>query len=70
MCPLQGFPERLRQHPAKSKIVILLSDGVSNAGDISPTQAAELAAEFPQLTDDVREKLISSLSAMKAIAPA
>jgi mannose-6-phosphate isomerase-like protein (cupin superfamily) len=31
---------------------------------------ADLAAEFPQLTDDVREKLISSLAAMKAIAPA
>ena len=36
--------ERLREHPAKSKVVILLSDGVSNAGDITPTQAAELAA--------------------------
>lgn len=36
--------ERLREHPAKSKVVILLSDGVSNAGDVSPAQAAELAA--------------------------
>ncbi|MBW1883897.1 MAG: VWA domain-containing protein [Deltaproteobacteria bacterium] len=36
--------ERLRRHPAKSKIVILLTDGVSNMGDISPTQAADLAA--------------------------
>lgn len=36
--------ERLRRHEAKSKVVILLSDGVSNAGEISPTQAAELAA--------------------------
>jgi len=36
-------------------------------GDFSVT---ELAAEFPYLTDDVREKLISSLAAMKAIAPA
>lgn len=36
--------ERLREHPAKSKVVILLSDGVSNSGDISPVQAAELAA--------------------------
>jgi Ca-activated chloride channel family protein len=35
--------ERLRRHPAKSKVVVLLSDGVSNRGDISPTQAAELA---------------------------
>jgi Ca-activated chloride channel family protein len=38
--------ERLRRHPAKSKIVILLSDGVSNAGDIPPIQAAELAADL------------------------
>ena len=30
----------------------------------------ELAAEFPQLSTDVREKLISKLAAMKAIAPA
>lgn len=30
----------------------------------------ELAAAFPQLTSDVRDKLISSLTAMKAIAPA
>jgi len=36
--------ERLREHPAKSKVVILLSDGVSNAGEISPNRAAELAA--------------------------
>ncbi len=38
--------ERLRQHPAKSKVVILLTDGVSNAGDISPLQAAELASSL------------------------
>ena len=31
---------------------------------------AELAAEFPQLADDVHEKLVSKLAAMKAIAPA
>lgn len=36
--------ERLRGHPARSKIVILLTDGVSNAGAIEPLQAAELAA--------------------------
>src|SRR5690606_38267884 len=28
---------------AKSKVLILLTDGVSNAGDISPLQAADLA---------------------------
>jgi len=32
--------------------------------------AGELAAAFPRLADDVSEKLISSLAAMKAIAPA
>lgn len=36
--------ERLRQSTAKSKIVILLTDGVNNAGSIEPGQAAELAA--------------------------
>jgi Ca-activated chloride channel family protein len=35
--------ERLRRHPAKSKLVVLLSDGVNNRGDITPAQAAELA---------------------------
>ena len=37
--------ERLRRHKAKSKVIILLTDGVSNIGDISPGQAADLAAE-------------------------
>ncbi len=36
--------ERLRRHKAKSKVIVLLTDGVSNTGDISPGQAAELAA--------------------------
>jgi Ca-activated chloride channel family protein len=36
--------ERLRRNQARSKVVILLTDGVSNTGDISPGQAAELAA--------------------------
>ncbi len=35
--------ERLRRHEAKSKVVILLTDGVSNVGDISAGQAADLA---------------------------
>jgi len=35
--------ERLREHPAASKVVILLTDGVSNVGNIDPLQAAELA---------------------------
>ncbi len=36
--------ERLRAHPAQSKVVVLLTDGVNNAGNIEPVQAAELAA--------------------------
>jgi Ca-activated chloride channel family protein len=34
---------RLRDSPAKSKIVILLTDGMNNAGKLSPTAAAEAA---------------------------
>jgi Ca-activated chloride channel family protein len=37
--------ERLRRHPARSKVAILLTDGVNNAGDIGPLQAADLAAQ-------------------------
>ena len=38
--------ERLRRSKAKSRIAILLTDGVNNAGVIAPNKAAELAAEF------------------------
>ena len=36
--------ERLRESKAKSKVAILLTDGVNNRGDTSPQQAAELAS--------------------------
>ena len=35
---------RLKRSQAKSKVIILLTDGESNAGNVSPSQAAELAA--------------------------
>ena len=35
---------RLRRSPAKSKVVILLTDGDSNSGNITPAQAAEFAS--------------------------
>lgn len=35
--------DRLRDAPAKSKVAVLLSDGVSNIGEASPRAAAELA---------------------------
>ena len=37
--------ERLRRSKAKSRVAILLTDGVTNAGVIAPEKAAELAAE-------------------------
>ena len=35
---------RLKRSTAKSKVIILLTDGESNAGNVSPSQAAELAS--------------------------
>ena len=37
---------RLRDSKAKSKVVILITDGASNAGNIDPITAAELAKAF------------------------
>ena len=37
---------RLKDLPGNSKVVILLTDGRSNAGEIEPVKAAELAAQF------------------------
>lgn len=37
---------RLKDSEAKSKIVILLTDGVNNAGSIAPITAAEIASTF------------------------
>jgi Ca-activated chloride channel family protein len=37
---------RLRESDAKSKVIILLTDGVNNSGDIDPRTAAEIAKEY------------------------
>ena len=37
---------RLKDSKAKSKVIILLTDGSNNAGDISPITAAEIAKSF------------------------
>jgi Ca-activated chloride channel family protein len=37
---------RLRDSESKSKVIILLTDGVNNAGEIDPNSAAEIAKEF------------------------
>ena len=43
---LANSVNRLRDSEAKSKVVILLTDGDNNAGSISPTTAAEIAREY------------------------
>lgn len=37
---------RLKDSEAKSKVIILLTDGVNNSGNISPESAADIAATF------------------------
>ena len=37
---------RLKDSQAKSKVIILLTDGVNNRGEIAPESAAEMAKEF------------------------
>jgi len=37
---------RLRESDAKSKVIILLSDGVNNQGEVDPVTASEIAKEF------------------------
>lgn len=43
---LASAVNRLKDSEAKSKIIILLTDGVNNAGYIKPLTAAEIAKEF------------------------
>lgn len=42
---------RLRDSDAASRVIILLTDGDSNAGNISPDQAAEIARTLPRASD-------------------
>ncbi len=37
---------RLKDSDAESKVIILLTDGVNNAGEVDPVSAAEIAASF------------------------
>ena len=43
---LANAVSRLKDSKAKSKVVIILTDGVNNRGDISPLTAAEIAKQF------------------------
>ncbi len=55
---------RLKDSDAKSKVVILLTDGVNNAGYVQPKTAAEIAREF-----DVKVYTIGVGSEGNAVAP-
>lgn len=37
--------KRLQSRPAENRVLILLTDGVNNVGEVDPTQAAKLAAQ-------------------------
>lgn len=55
---------RLKDSDAKSKVIILLTDGVNNAGYIKPLTAAEIAKEF-----DIKVYTIGVGSAGEALTP-
>lgn len=61
---LASAVNRLKSSESKSKIVILLTDGVSNAGYIKPMTAAEIAKEI-----DVKVYTIGVGSMGEAISP-
>ena len=43
---LANAVSRIKDSQAKSKVIILLTDGVNNAGEIAPVTAAEIAKTF------------------------
>jgi len=43
---LAGAINRLRDSDAKSKVIVLLSDGRNNAGELDPITTSDLASEF------------------------
>ena len=55
---------RLKNSDAKSKVIILLTDGVSNKGSIDPLTAADLAGQF-----DIRIYTIGAGSKGQALSP-
>jgi len=61
---LASAVNRLKTSEAKSKVVILLTDGVNNAGYIKPNTAADIAKEF-----DVKVYTIGVGSMGQALSP-
>jgi Ca-activated chloride channel family protein len=55
---------RIKESKAKSKVVILISDGVNNVGEVAPLTAADLAKTF-----DVRVYCIGIGTRGKALTP-
>jgi len=43
---LSSAVNRLRDSPAKSRVVVLLTDGINNRGEVSPLQAAEFCRTY------------------------
>lgn len=61
---LASATNRLQKSTAKSKIIILLTDGVNNAGYISPLTAADMAKQF-----DIKVYTIGVGTQGEALAP-
>lgn len=61
---LASAVNRLKDSESKSKVVILLTDGVNNAGYIKPMTAAEIAVEF-----DIKVYTIGVGSMGQALSP-
>ena len=61
---LASAVNRLKDSEAKSKVVILLTDGVNNAGYVKPLTAAEIAQEF-----DIKVYTIGVGSMGQALSP-
>lgn len=61
---LAGAVARIKESKAKSKVIIMVSDGVNNVGEISPLTAGELAKTY-----DIRVYCIGVGSKGKALQP-
>jgi len=55
---------RIKDSPSKSKVIILLTDGVNNSGYVTPLTAAEIAKEF-----DIKVYTIGVGSNKQALGP-
>jgi Ca-activated chloride channel family protein len=65
--------KRLREVPAGNKVLILLTDGVSNTGELTPLKAAQLAAKegvtIYTIGIGASEMQVPSMSGMQSVNP-